>query len=134
MGTTPTGYVAIQQQGVPSHGNTSYVMDNRTGSIYAAIPAPQHYATTANGMGVYAAAPQTQYVSIPTANMSAIAQQGIQQGMQQHIVQGANGQSAVVLTQNNQNSGNANPSPGMAVAPMCRWRAAGIIPCRLHQI
>eukprot|EP01083_Nonionella_stella_P188863 697161_1 len=89
VSTTPTGYVAIQQQ----QPNTSYVMDNRTGSIYAAIPATGHYQQS-----VY---PQTQYVSIPQT--AAIAQ---------HIVQGANGQSAVVLTQPQSNNNNTNtPQP-----------------------
>eukprot|EP01084_Bolivina_argentea_P317145 549842_1 len=81
-------------------------MDNRTGSIYAAIPATGHY-TTSNGMGVYAVPTtsqthpsQTQYVSIPTTQMT--------QGIQQHMLTQSsvnNGQStAVVLTNPNTNN------------------------------
>merc|ERR1712129_427579 len=70
-----------------------YVMDNRTGSIHAAIPA--NYAHSANvnvnGMhNVYAHNQHrnghhtaTQYVSIPNV-------------AQHHVIQNANGQSAVV--------------------------------------
>merc|ERR1712129_30019 len=89
-GSTPTGYVAMSNgQG----GATSYVMDNRTGSIYAAIPANyahhshQNVNVNINGMQHPTAAytngrGQVQYVSMPM---------------------NANGQSTVVAMTNSDN-------------------------------
>jgi len=70
------GYVIHQGQPTGSQPGTSYVMDNRTGSIYAAIPATTSYA--GNPQQLHGSQLQAQYVAavpqqlVQTANGSVM--------------------------------------------------------------